>query len=978
MERSFLDVAKEPPSIQPIVAFANDLTATANNLTKSLFQFAYSYVFDDKEESALSGFSEMPIAPGFLDVNALVTTNAKISVQLQTGKSNVKKIKIYVRSNIESVYGDWYNTETFDKSILSIGDNTTFTYDFKNNISGTIADTKFATLLYDYVPPKANTQELINGNILAYGGITEGFTNGVTPIFTATTDQTVSTAGINDIQPIYNYWSSYTFVLVYFDDKKRTNGVSATARITTGSYNETVNINRILLSISSRPPIWATSFLIGRSKNGSIDKFLFWISESTYKDDKFAYIGIQNLYTKTPGDKTISILTYDFVPGDRIRLISRGTTSVYRDFAIEALVNSPEIAYIQRTGFFVKIKLPTTDTIMDFGLAGYGSYLIELYTPASQTSEKLTPYYEFGETYSIGNAGLTNRYHNGGTQNQASDLSVPATFAFTKGDVYMKTRTVKQGSGGEYKVDSGDAWTSSMLIGNKITSSNIGNENFILGSTNFIEASSYPDGDSHWLLRTQGTPYTFNLNGAIKINATSTTTYKVYLFYYISSTYFEVAVIPNRTLTVGDNTIPFSITFAAPVNTRFFLATDNSNSQALHYYDTAFTLTTATLITKKVPDANFSDSFLSAVNSNGRPFVIDEGLVETYKDIIRFSEAYQPDTNINKTNRFYDLNYVECDRSKGVIQRLKARGDMLKAYQYRGVLPFGIYKHLLSNSDGSSNLIQSERLLNRIKYYDGDYGIGNQPCSLASSSGAEYFTDPVRGYQIRLAGDGMTPISELYKAQFYLPPIVSTYLKSYTTDSGSQSKIIATYDFLNEEFISIFQKQKTGSTVNYPGDALGFSEQRNGYSSSYDYYVESILCAETTMISWKGGAIFIHDSNTRNTFHGTYYPSRIDIVINGNEKKEFLGIGYHANSEWTCPNITTETGAVSNLLTGELTKTEGVFTAAFGRDINSIGGFSEGDFLKGVHMQIRLENNSTALAFITGIYLNILNSPKNY
>ena len=53
--------------------------------------------------------------------------------------------------------------------------------------------------------------------------------------------------------------------------------------------------------------------------------------------------------------------------------------------------------------------------------------------------------------------------------------------------------------------------------------------------------------------------------------------------------------------------------------------------------------------------------------------------------------------------------------------------------------------------------------------------MGTQYSSLVSCKNTDYFVDPVRGYQIRLSNDGMIPISELYKGQFYIRSLLIPY-----------------------------------------------------------------------------------------------------------------------------------------------------------------------------------------------------------
>lgn len=176
MQRSFLDVAKEPPLLPPTVAYDDDPTAKVNNLRKVLFQFRYRWIFDDKEKSAWSTISEMPVPANYSDPlnDSNPTKNALIHIGLLTGDRNVTKIELAGRQNVGGDYGDFFHITTIDKA-SGIIDNTTYNYTFLNNNAASYVSVPESLLLFDYVPKEANAQELLNGNIIIYGGIKEGY-----------------------------------------------------------------------------------------------------------------------------------------------------------------------------------------------------------------------------------------------------------------------------------------------------------------------------------------------------------------------------------------------------------------------------------------------------------------------------------------------------------------------------------------------------------------------------------------------------------------------------------------------------------------------------------------------------------------------------------------------------------------------------------------------------------------------------------
>ncbi len=371
-----------------------------------------------------------------------------------------------------------------------------------------------------------------------------------------------------------------------------------------------------------------------------------------------------------------------------------------------------------------------------------------------------------------------------------------------------------------------------------------------------------------------------------------------------------------------------------------------------------------------------SDKYGSRVDGNGRPFVVDDYAKEAYyPTLVRYSLEYQSGTSINQTNRFYAANFDEYDRERGDIQRLKTRGRQLRVFQNRacGVVP--VLQSVVQTADGSGVLSQSAEIINKIQYYLGDYGLGNQFCSLSSSANADYFTDPVRGAQIRLSGDGLTPISELYKAHFYLNPLITKYNKVRNNISGQgKAKILSIYDQFNEEVITVMQESAAGDDKSNPY-TFGFNEFRNAYTSFYDYSPEWIICAENLIISWKNGVLYTHDSSTYCNFYGTQYKPNVTLIFNQFEtiKKRYNTITMLASTPWvpdTNGDISTNLGQSSSLQTTDFLAKDDKLHAAFKRDSASTGGLYNGNVLKGNWAKLKLKPSS-GNSFVNLYYIEL-------
>jgi hypothetical protein len=193
IKSTYLNVIKAPP-IPPIqCCYENDIFAPANNLVNSLFNFTCTHIYDDFEQSVLASASRQPLPSDPFNPNNTATAsvatpfrNARIVLYIPTGDINVTKLRIYAKQTQYGSTTDWFIVDTLDKTLLNIPSNTVWQYYFHNNGNYTFADPTFTVLDYDQVPLGANCQSLLDGNVISYAGITEGY-NWLNPTFSVAT-----------------------------------------------------------------------------------------------------------------------------------------------------------------------------------------------------------------------------------------------------------------------------------------------------------------------------------------------------------------------------------------------------------------------------------------------------------------------------------------------------------------------------------------------------------------------------------------------------------------------------------------------------------------------------------------------------------------------------------------------------------------------------------------------------------------------
>ena len=137
---------------------------------------------------------------------------------------------------------------------------------------------------------------------------------------------------------------------------------------------------------------------------------------------------------------------------------------------------------------------------------------------------------------------------------------------------------------------------------------------------------------------------------------------------------------------------------------------------------------------------------------------------ETFNDKeLIFSGVYNSFSSFNESNQFnLALGITKrFNPNNGSIQKLHTRsGDLIVLCEDK-ILKVLADKDALFNSDGTTNLSATNKVLGQSIPFEGEYGISKNPESFASHGFRSYFTDRKRGVVLRLSKDGLTVISDV-------------------------------------------------------------------------------------------------------------------------------------------------------------------------------------------------------------------------
>lgn len=913
---------KQPPQKLIQADYGNDpVTSTASNRLKGqLFQFRYLYIYEDNSRSAWSSISALPL-PSFESISTTDTASYKnnnIVLQFNVGSKYVKSIEIAAKVNGVSASGttlDWFSILSVDRDYITGAGSSQYLYDSGSNLATykfyndglyQSIDVAETDLPYDFVPLKSKTLDIVNGNVLVLGNNTEGYNNLSDDAISLDIDLSVDYVPVetNQLNASYNDFNLGVFSVIL-------------SGIPTGDGTAPPNSDRISAEwyVGASYKTYTTYYVKPQFSGSLYDTavdFAQSLAANSQSQDPFIYFVYSSIESVGGGAYKINFTNVG------------GPTGLLISVTNATGVNSSDAAYKSNSKY-------------QFGIVYYDEFNRSSYV---QTNE-------------IASSG-----GNGGCIIQTKSWGAATGY----------TPVI------DWQINhNAPTWASSYQW---VRTEQLTHKNFLFWSASAVTANPL-----------NSNLYDLNINTLNAFNNTNPNSILSYDYspgdrctvHQSNSTWvsgYDVEVVGYNTST-GVLTIQKKDVLTAPVLIEIYTPKTRSNSSTDQFFYefgelyscsggvhsvTSGTFTEGDVYDKtrnitnvysiKCQDPNFSDYYVSDYSSNGRTNIYAPQAKQlNLPTDIRYSDTYVPNTNINGLNRFYGDAFETYDRVNGSIQKLAVRDNYLITFQElkTGYIP--ILQSIIEDqgAGNAANVAISNKLLNKIRYFGGDYGIGKNPESFARFAGTMYFADPNRNVVLKLTG-GLEPISMNGMDSYFTTKI------SYT-NTISNAKMIGSYDPRNDEFIISFT---------YPSgtnqETVAYSELINRWTTFYSFIPDSGSYIFNKYITHKNGALYVHNvSNTYGSFYGVNYPSEVTIVYNQSplQIKSFLALMEQSNTPWAPTVISTNLGQASSLAATDATLKEGVYFLNFLRDSNSPGGLLNGDDLKGNWIKMKLSESDT-------------------
>jgi hypothetical protein len=708
--------------------------------------------------------------------------------------TSILKMLVVVNSctlNIKKVYGksatsntaDYNNEKEFavDTPFVYSGDNATYT--------------PYDTTAYD-----SNIDDIIPSNPLA-SSIFSSYANTSDVIYSSTFISLDS-----DGYKGFKSGATHNFGIVYYDSRNRSSGVQKAGKVYIDWYGDRTNkgVANVVMRIKNTAPAWARRWSPVYVKQGSVESFLeysviqgFYATNTeatnanadTSNNDVF-YLSMRSLEGKDDSYKESkgANLEYAFVKGDRLRVVSYGGST------FPANIDFKVVDYKYFTDDVT--SNPILDSTNDDTTYSTTGWFLVI---------KDKPYAGWDKSSIIGN-----------TDNWDDKCVI---------EIYRKrkqaTEEVYYEIGRSYDVNA-----NGILAGDRTSIPVYSVQCIVEKPLQFRSNYIMYAGD----IMSDGSGNSFIVTN---VHAEVSGSFNYYVYASLLSGSFTAAT--NYTVNIQNSTDCVVQLDEGDIYFRLRQLRYGYNPKTFNY------------LVRYVESDAVSDFFTSNNTSIGRPFTVIPDAKTAYRTgSVTYSDPFLIDVQTNGLSsfnptlaNFYDLNYIH-----GSVRYMHNRDDSVIFLQDKKCGLFPVNRNLVQYADGGQNLTVSTDVVGTPQYYQGEFGVNNNPESVAVEAGRLYFADIRNGKVIRISRDGITPISEQGMDSYFKDKFASI------VQYASVKRVVGGVDDENGEYILSQEDIRTSNVSITDGSTTyTFNLQTNSGSTvvfgSIDYDDNIIFKADT-------------------------------------------------------------------------------------------------------------------------------------
>jgi len=654
--------------------------------------------------------------------------------------------------------------------------------------------------------------------ITAYSGYVLGYKfNGVGNsfgTFTKTYDVPYSSSfASDDVVGSKQFKSGATHELgfVLFDDRGRPTGVQEAGKVYLDWYGNRNyrGKNSVVMRLAGTVPSWAKSWAPVYTKKGSIDSFVQYSviealpatnvqainSPSNIANNDYIFVSFRSLEGKDDSYKESqgANLEYNFVEGDRLRVVSYQKEDGEYTIVVSSVTGTINVGDVLIQ--FALTGVPTIQ-VTSVSLVGGAGYITARLLSGSATPSASGTFINVatGASFTYSSLSLSDqRVYPSNVEfevvayqeltddldtNPVLDRSSDQTIYNTTGKFLVLRDKKITGFSKEDVVLGSDLWSSKCIVEVYRKRKGQDEEVYYEIGKSYDVTNGVLSGDRTVVspvaaLCTNQRPLQFRTN--IQLYPGDVLSDGSGRSFTVQNVYPEVNSIYNYFVDGTLNTSSFT------AGQTYTLNIINSSLVAVEVTegDTYFRLRqlrygndpdSYNYFVEYVESDEVSDFYESKNTSIGRPFAVIPDAATVYRTgSITYSDPFIIDSTrmgLSSFNPslapFYDLNYIH-----GSIRYMVNRDDSVIFLQDKKCGIFPVNRNVIEYVQGQQGITVSTNVVGTPSYYAGEYGVGNNPESVAIEGGRVYFADIRNGKVIRISQDGITPISETKMDAFF-------------------------------------------------------------------------------------------------------------------------------------------------------------------------------------------------------------------
>ena len=367
-------------------------------------------------------------------------------------------------------------------------------------------------------------------------------------------------------------------------------------------------------------------------------------------------------------------------------------------------------------------------------------------------------------------------------------------------------------------------------------------------------------------------------------------------------------------------------------------------------------------------------SYNSNALSTGRHNWYDKKWENKTEEALIFGNLYRSgDLNFNEINRFVN-DPVYLDSKYGEITGIEQKGDTLTVFQKNKINTFYLNKVQVTLADGSTQMAYSDKVLSEKNLMPYEIGCSHQG-SIQKNIYNIYFFDLNTSAIYRLGQDGINNISVISKMKNYwiaLSKVIQDAIKN-----GNDIKIESGYDPVKGMYVFTY----VNNTITSQNITIGYHEPSNKWLSNYSFYHELYAnLNENRFLSFSNGLMYEHHISSTKvatgylTVHFNKFPADVKLFRSIELNSKYIWLPSESGDISIEGYLRTDTNSREKFYTkmSSLLKSihfrnyEGRFLANFRRNMLNkkevLGGkaaLENGDLLRGKSVSIKLRNTQT-------------------